>query len=394
MSARSAENQADTLSGHTPLSPCPVVWVLKDDRPGNSTQSLGLADALGWPYVTKDLRFSRLAYLHKIHERLLSATTICLDQESSSALVPPWPDVVISAGRRAAPIARWIRQQSREKTKLVQLGRKGSQSAHQFDVSIAPIFCRMWPNDRRIETIAPLNRVTTQQLAAAAQEWKDLFKEDPHPHVVLLVGGSTVRCELDQLVAGQVGRDVAAFVEKMGATLHVVTSRRTGIQATDALTEAIGDAGLVRRWKPSQQHNPYWGYLAVADIIIVTGDSESMVGESVSTGKPVYIYSLPQKPLSVFSRIREWIVVTGRAKLNSRKGGTAWNQSIKALCALVLRHGLVRPLRDLNAFHQNLIDQGYAFPFGREVPKKSPVPLRETEVVSQKVKSLLGFQES
>ncbi len=372
----------------------PAVWVLTDDRPGNSTQSLGLADALGWSYTVKSLGFSRLAWLHKVHERLLGATTICLDRESSQLLVPPWPDVVISAGRRTAPVARWIRRQSQEKTKLIQLGRKGSQAVQPGDVSIAPGYCRMWPNEQRIETLAPLNRVNNQQLEAAAQEWSGLYHDAPRPHMVLLVGGSTVRNVLDESVARQLGKDVAEFVKKTGGMVHAVTSRRTGNQATEALSKALGNSGIVHRWTPGQQPNPYWGYLAVADIIIVTGDSESMVGESVSIGKPVFIYALPEKPMTQFARLRESIVVAGRAWLYEHQQGSFWSRGLRSFSAFLLRQGFVRPLRDLNAFHQVLVDQGFAYFFGQDHEIRTHKPLRESNVVSQKVKSLLGFLNS
>ncbi|GJL61403.1 MAG: hypothetical protein NPIRA04_00570 [Nitrospirales bacterium] len=372
----------------------PVVWVLTDDRPGNSTQSLGLADALGWSYTVKSLRFSRLAWLHKVHERLLGATIICVDRETSQSLVPPWPDVVISAGRRAAPVARWIRRQNQEKTKLIQLGRKGSQAVQPGDVSIVPGYCRMWPNEQRIETLAPLNRVTNQQLEEAAQEWVDLYQGAPRPHIVLLVGGSTVRSVLDESVARQLGRDVADFAKKTGGMVHAVTSRRTGTQAAEALTEALGNSGIVQRWKPNQSRNPYWGYLAVADVIIVTGDSESMIGESVSIGKPVLIYPLPEKPMALMARLREMIVVAGRASLYGNDEEHSGSRIGKHISGFLLRQGLVRSLRDLKAFHHTLFEQGYAFPFGHNAEVTSNKPLREAEIVSRKVKVFLGFHNT
>ena len=39
----------------------PLVWVIGDERPGDTTQSIGLAQALGWPFTFKDLRFNRWA---------------------------------------------------------------------------------------------------------------------------------------------------------------------------------------------------------------------------------------------------------------------------------------------------------------------------------------------
>jgi len=391
MSRKIQHGTAGVSSSDTVSSLWPVVWVLTDDRPGNTTQSLGLADALGWPYTVKRLKFSRLAWLHKVHERLLGATTVCLDRETSNVLAPPWPDVVISAGRRAAPVARWIRKQSQEKAKLIQLGRKGSQAVQPGDVSIAPGYCRMWPNAQRIETLAPLNRVNDQQLEAAAHEWADLYQAAPRPHIVLLVGGSTVRNVLDRSVARQLGMDVAEFVKKTGGTVHAVTSRRTGNDATAALSETLGNFGIVQKWKPGQARNPYWGYLAVADMIIVTGDSESMVGESVSIGKPAFIYALPEKPMTTLARLREAIVVAGRASLDAHHQGSFLSRGLTRFSAFLLRQGLVRPLRDLNAFHRVLMDQGFAFPFGQDREIEAHRPLRESEIVAQKVKSFLGF---
>jgi mitochondrial fission protein ELM1 len=41
-----------------------------------------------------------------------------------------------------------------------------------------------------------------------------------------------------------------------------------------------------------QGANPYFGYLGLADAIVVTSDSVSMVSEACATGKPVYVYAL------------------------------------------------------------------------------------------------------
>ena len=46
--------------------------------------------------------------------------------ERSDPLEPPWPELVLTAGRRNEPVARWIRQQAggRDKVKLVQYDRQ------------------------------------------------------------------------------------------------------------------------------------------------------------------------------------------------------------------------------------------------------------------------------
>jgi len=82
-----------------------------------------------------------------------------------------------------------------------------------------------------------------------------------------------------------------------GGSLLVTTSRRTG-EAEAALLAEINDPNFVFRWG-DEGENPYFGFLALADTVIVTGDSVSMVSEACATPAPVYIYGpkalTPQK---------------------------------------------------------------------------------------------------
>jgi len=110
-------------------APAPRLWLLLDDRPGHTTQVVGLADLLGWPYEEKHLRFT---WLNRLSNRLLGASRLALDAGRSNQLAPPWPDLVIAMGRRTAPIARWVKRQSGGRTRLIQLGRKAANVADDF----------------------------------------------------------------------------------------------------------------------------------------------------------------------------------------------------------------------------------------------------------------------
>ena len=51
------------------------------------------------------------------------------------------------------------------------------------------------------------------------------------------------------------------------------------------------------RWRPDDPDNPYLGFLALADRIIVTSDSMSMLVEATATGKPVFVFDLADPPV-------------------------------------------------------------------------------------------------
>jgi mitochondrial fission protein ELM1 len=71
------------------------------------------------------------------------------------------------------------------------------------------------------------------------------------------------------------------------------SSRRTGSEATEALAAGLSPVlNIVYRWgEPGE--NPYVGFLASADAIIVTADSVSMISEALATTVPVFI-ALPE----------------------------------------------------------------------------------------------------
>src|SRR5262245_16456331 len=109
------------------------IWVLTDDRAGNVAQALGVAEALGRPFTVKDIRYTPLAKLP-----LQGASVLGLTGESRMTLAPPWPGLVIAAGRRTAPVARWIKRQSDGRTRIVQIMYPGRRAAADFDLIAVP----------------------------------------------------------------------------------------------------------------------------------------------------------------------------------------------------------------------------------------------------------------
>src|SRR5690606_24876215 len=93
-------------------------------------------------------------------------------------------------------------------------------------------------------------------------------------------------------VAHRFGERLAALARTFGTGLAVTTSRRTGSANAAALRHGIGATVPLYFWDQLGE-NPYFGLLALADAIVVTADSVSMVSEACSTGKPVYVAPLP-----------------------------------------------------------------------------------------------------
>ena len=384
------------VGGHH-LGGNPRVWVLCDDRPGNTTQSMGLAEALGWPFGSIELGFSTLA---DIPNPLMGASLRGLRDDVRRRLVPPWPDLVIAAGRRTAPVARWIGEQSRGRTRLVQLGRKGANPAARFDLAVTPRYAQLIPHPRRLEIAAPLTRVRADALEQAGRDWKGLFDGAASPRIALLVGGESQRHEFTPEDASRLGHEVAEMAHRLGGSVFATTSRRTSEEAAAALDEALAGAVHIHHWSPGSttQENPYLGYLALADVLVVTGESESMVAEACATGKPVCIYPLKKRPRGVVFDVADSFIdaVVKRAyarPLNNR-GTTRPQQRLEYLCARWIERGFVRPNRDLDDFHRGLEEQGVARIFDGSLPSGGPNAYSESVRVASRVRALMGMSSN
>jgi hypothetical protein len=100
--------------GPRPDATPPRVWTLTDGEPGNETQVVALAEALGWPWESRQPALSGVAALpfsgQGTHLRALRAESL-----GRQALQAPWPDLLIVAGRKVAAVARWVRHEARRR---------------------------------------------------------------------------------------------------------------------------------------------------------------------------------------------------------------------------------------------------------------------------------------
>lgn len=269
----------------------PTVWGLLDDRAGNTAQVRGVVERLGYPHQFKQIRYSPCVRLpNLVRGRSLRGVSL----QKSDPLQPPWPDVVVTAGRRLAPVALYIKRQQPE-TFLVQMMSPGI-AAREFDVLALPSHDKVLNLPGMVRTLGAPHHMTPETLRQALAECEPLFARFPGFRIGVLVGGHSpygkMREEDIKHLLFHITR-VAGM-----ASLLVTTSRRTPRFAYPMMEAALKDRPhYFYRYGQPEGINPYTGILASADMLIITGDSISMCSEACSTGKPVYIFA-PEKTLS------------------------------------------------------------------------------------------------
>jgi len=267
-----------------------TIWVLADDRAGNTAQALGVAEAVAKNPEIKKVRYTKAIFLPNV---LRGASALGVTAETISELKEPFPDIAVAAGRRAAPLLRYIKKKSGGKTKIVQIMYPGRFGLSDFDLIVLPNHdgCKLVRSNIMRVTGAP-HRITPERLAAEKEKWKTVFESLPSPRIALIIGGATK----DKPFTPEMAADLTERSKKLaqalgGGSFLVTTSRRTGAEQEKIIQKALPEPNFFYGWGNKEIENPYFGFLALADYIIVTGDSVSMCSESCAASAPVYIYA-------------------------------------------------------------------------------------------------------
>lgn len=255
-------------------------WILSEAYAGLQAQAIGLAEAGGLHHEVRTLAPG--APWRWIAPRMWPAPLSVVPDAVRGKL----PGVAIGCGGKGAAVIAALRRRG---VPAVQV-QHPRMDPRRFDLVVVNRHDGLsGPNV--LVTRTALHRVTAERLAEAAAAWRASVADLPRPLVAVLVGGSNGRHRLDGPVAEALGGQLAEMMRCEHVGLMLTPSRRTDPAVAAVLRERLGKLGAWV-WDGGGE-NPYYGMLALADVIVVTEDSVSMVSEAVATAAPVLLAALP-----------------------------------------------------------------------------------------------------
>ncbi len=333
-------------------SKTPLIWLVLGDKRGDNAQVEIVEQQLPWPCIRKHVQVKDEYAIKKPHVR---PTLNHIDLKLSDPLEAPWPDIILTVGRRPSSVAFWIQQQSAGHTRIVLFG-KPSSRAKNYDLIITSAEILMPPLPNILTIGYPLMRVDQQAIKLASQAWQPKFADLPRPLITIMIGGPTKPYIFNQDTAERITKIAQQIINQQNGTAYLVTSRRTPKHILDLLSKQLPQGCILYRWDSQSDENPYKALLGLANGFIVTEDSISMIVEVAKLGKALAIFPLSSGRLGWLDQQRRSL--TG--KLFSKKSETFVDKlRIRlALCLYTLR--IANQVRDYRAFQERLITQGHA----------------------------------
>jgi hypothetical protein len=287
-------------------------WLVLGDKRGDNGQVEEIAQALPWPWERKRLQM-REPYV--IGKPKVAASLHHIDLARSDPLEPPWPDLIITIGRRPSMAALWIREQSGGRTKIVRVG-KPSGPLGDYDLVIAGAEAQWPPVPNVMGITLPLMRIDEAAVAAAKVAWTERFADLPRPLIAVLVGGPTGPFAYNRTVTEGL-LTLATEIIGDGGTPYFTTSRRTPGNLVEALTAKLPE------------------------------------------------FPLPAGPLGALDQLRRSTI----RRLFTPSDKAVANRLRQGIMTAAIRLGLISQTRDFRAFHRLLIDRGFAVPLGQGFPE-------------------------
>lgn len=260
------------------------VWVLADSRTGTAVQAIALAESLSLSYEVKRLEYNFFAMLPSF---ILGASDLHINKIKSSNLdTTSPPQIIISAGRRAAMVALFLKKRY-PNTKVIQIMRPFLK-AEKFDLIVIPQHDQCEPTSNMIRVIGSLHNIE-HKIKLARGSIKTRY---PHLQnfIALMVGGDTKKHKFLPEDAKLLAKQISEISANHGINVFISFSRRTSKKVKDIFINEFPWPHVIYDPTSSKEENPYYGMLADSDFLITTCDSVSMCSEGAASGKSLYIF--------------------------------------------------------------------------------------------------------
>lgn len=320
-----------------PADAAPTTWILSDGAAGNRRPAQALATALG--LSVRELVLQTAVPWRWLAPRWLPGSATAFGAEFAEALESGAPGLAIGCGRQAALATRWLR--ARHGVRAVQILDPRIDPA-AFDLVLAPTHDGL-SGANVLGFCGGLHAIDGPALARARIAHAELSRL-PGPRTLLLLGGPSRHFRLDRRLWAQTVEILRHWQARDGGSLLVSSSRRSPPWLCEAAARDLGDLPGCQWHGGAEADNPYLGFLAWADRIVVTPDSANMLAEACATAAPVYC--------------------PGSARLRGR----------------------------LSSLYRDLLERGRVRPFKLDAGTWNVDPLRETGRLAGEVRARLGLR--
>jgi len=221
---------------------------------------------------------------------------LSLTKDSYNKLMMDYADVIVSCGSSLAAVNRFLTIENNAKNVVVM--KPGITSIKDFNLAIIPAHDRPPGRKNIVATTGSPNFIDNDVLNRQARALSNTIHLPHKKTLGVLLGGESAEYTISGELAQRLSSEVQALAETMDAQILFSTSRRTPAKIDHRVKETFGKnprCKLLVLPNESNVKGAVGGILGLSQIVLVSGDSISMVSEAASSGKHVLVFDLEKK---------------------------------------------------------------------------------------------------
>jgi len=209
-------------------------------------------------------------------------------------------DVIISCGRKSVIPSIHLKNNSNKKVFNIHIQDPKVNLKH-FDFIVAPEHDSI-KGQNVISTKGAIHYLNENEINENKDYLNSFIKKDERIIWTLIMGGPTKYYDYSTKNIKEIFTTLSELSNKHDFQLVIIPSMRTPSKIIQYANDYFGDDHTVIM---DVDKKAYLSALAIAQKIIVTCDSSSMISEAALTGKPIYVASiLPKKNDKRFQKFR------------------------------------------------------------------------------------------
>jgi KDO2-lipid IV(A) lauroyltransferase len=238
----------------------------------------------------------------QMHVKLLA---VVLEKESYQDVVNRYADVIVSCGSSLFGVNKILKMENHARN--VTVLDPGPLNRASFDLIVLPRHDASDGDEEKdnvaVTDLAP-NLIDAESMSRFTVQGAGSGKR-----IGLLLGGDNPCFSFGEALTKDIAKNIKVACEQLDGYAHITTSRRTPGTAERVLTEEFDGFPRLAEFisgKDDSDEHTVEKILAVSDIVIVSGESISMVSEAVSSGRPVMVF-MPDKKSQVVTKYERFV---------------------------------------------------------------------------------------
>jgi len=306
-------------------TPLRKVVILNDGKQGHLNQSKAVIKVIkrcrrdaGYKDTDTSVEIVDIKFKNRFRRSLLSICAVfashssqgcmehlkfSLQEDSYNAIVRAYADIVISCGSSLSAVNVFLSKECNSKNVIIM--KPGIAGLRNFNVAIIPKHDRPKERHNTVITQGSPNLVDKDTMKDGAREVQKLSNLTLSKRLGVFIGGDNPEYSLTTGLAEELIGQIKRSIEELDMELLITTSRRTPKDIEDLLKRRFGSnprCKLLIIANEKNVENTVSGILELSEIVLVSGESISMVSEAASSGKRVIVFGLEKKRSSSFDK--------------------------------------------------------------------------------------------